>query len=73
MLATLPGEPRDRSPTRGCRAQPGALALLRFEIAPSSALRYLVPNLLGSIVLVVTAWLDAQWAFYCWRERGWSC
>ena len=40
----------------------GALALLHFEIAPSSARRYLVPNLLGSIILVVTAWLDAQWA-----------
>lgn len=51
----------------------GALALLHFEIAPSSAMRYLVPNLLGSIILVVTAWLDAQWAFYCWRERGCSC
>jgi hypothetical protein len=49
----------------------GALALLHFEIAPSSAMRYLEPSLLGSLILVVTAWLDPQWAFCCWRERGW--
>ena len=41
----------------------GAFALLHFEIAPSSALKYLVPNLIGSIVLVVTAWIAAQWGF----------
>jgi hypothetical protein len=40
-----------------------AFALLHFEIAPSSAMRYLVPNLVGSIILVVTAWIDSQWGF----------
>ena len=41
----------------------GAFALLHFEIAPSSALKYLIPNLLGSVILVITAWIDAQWGF----------
>lgn len=41
----------------------GAFALLHFEIAPSSALKYLIPNLVGSIILVVTAWIDSQWGF----------
>jgi hypothetical protein len=41
----------------------GAFALLHFEIAPSSALRYLVPNLVGSLVLVATAVVDGQWGF----------
>jgi len=41
----------------------GAFALLHFEIAPSSAMKYLIPNLLGSIILVVTAWIDEQWGF----------
>jgi hypothetical protein len=41
----------------------GAFALLHFEIAPSAALRYLVPNLVGSIILVITAWIDKQWGF----------
>jgi len=42
----------------------GAFALLHFEIAPSSALRYLVPNFLGSIILVITAYVDSQWGFF---------
>jgi hypothetical protein len=41
----------------------GAFALLHFEIAPSSALRYLVPNLLGSIILVAAAYAGRQWGF----------
>jgi hypothetical protein len=41
----------------------GAFALLHFEIAPSSALRYLVPNWLGSVLLVVSAYADRQWGF----------
>jgi hypothetical protein len=41
----------------------GAFALLHFEIAPSSALRYLIPNWLGSVLLVATAYLDRQWGF----------
>ena len=47
----------------GAALNMGAFALLHFEIAPSSAMRYLVPNLVGSIILVVTAWIDAQWGF----------
>lgn len=35
----------------------GAFALLHFEIAPSSALRYLIPNWLGS------ASVGRQWGF----------
>ena len=41
----------------------GAFALLHFEIAPSSAMKYLVPNLLGSIILIGTAYVDGQWGF----------
>jgi hypothetical protein len=41
----------------------GAFALLHFEVAPSSALRYLVPNLLGSILLVASAYATNQWGF----------
>jgi hypothetical protein len=40
-----------------------ALALLHFEIAPSSALRYLIPNFVGSVILVGSAYHDAQWGF----------
>lgn len=48
----------------------GAFALLHFEIAPSSALRYLVPNLLGSIILVITAYASSQWGFFL-LEGAW--
>lgn len=41
----------------------GAFALLHFEIAPSSALRYLIPNWLGSVLLVMSAYADQQWGF----------
>lgn len=41
----------------------GAFALLHFEIAPSSALRYLIPNWLGSVLLVASAYVDRQWGF----------
>lgn len=41
----------------------GAFALLHFEIAPSSALRYLIPNWLGSVLLVVSAYAGGQWGF----------
>jgi hypothetical protein len=41
----------------------GAFALLHFEIAPSSALRYLIPNWFGSVLLVVSAYADHQWGF----------
>jgi hypothetical protein len=54
----------------GAALNMGAFGLLHFEIAPSSALRYLVPNLLGSIVLVVTAYVDRQWGFLA-LEAGW--
>jgi len=47
----------------GAALNMGAFALLHFEIAPSAALRYLVPNLIGSIILVGTAWIDRQWGF----------
>ena len=48
----------------------GAFALLHFEIAPSSALRYLIPNLLGSIILVITAYVAGQWGFFL-LEAAW--
>jgi hypothetical protein len=48
----------------------GAFALLHFEIASSSAMRYLIPNLLGSIVLVATAWIERQWGFLL-LEAAW--
>ncbi|HEX6491429.1 MAG TPA: hypothetical protein VF002_08675 [Gaiellaceae bacterium] len=54
----------------GAALNMGAFALLHFEIAPSSAMRYLVPNLLGSIILVVTAYIDSQWGFLI-LEAGW--
>jgi len=38
----------------------GAFALLHFEIAPSSALRYLIPNWLGSVLLVMSAYVDRR-------------
>ena len=54
----------------GAALNMGAFALLHFEIAPSSAMRYLVPNLLGSIILVVSAWIDSQWGFLL-LEAAW--
>ena len=50
----------------------GAFALLHFEIAPSSALRYLIPNWLGSVLLVATAYVDRQWGFLM-LESAWLC
>ena len=47
----------------GAALNMGAFALLHFGIAPASALRYLVPNLAGSLVLIVTAWVERQWGF----------
>jgi hypothetical protein len=54
----------------GAALNMGAFALLHFEIAPSSAMRYLIPNLLGSVTLVVTAWIDRQWGFLL-LEAAW--
>jgi hypothetical protein len=54
----------------GAALNMGAFALLHFEIAPSSAMKYLIPNLLGSIILVVTAWIDSQWGFLL-LEAAW--
>ena len=48
----------------------GAFALLHFEIAPSSALRYLIPNWLGSVLLVLSAYVDRQWGFLM-LEAAW--
>lgn len=48
----------------------GAFALLHFEIAPSSALRYLIPNWFGSVLLVVSAYVDRQWGFLM-LEAAW--
>lgn len=48
----------------------GAFALLHFEIAPSSALRYLIPNWLGSVLLVLSAYADRQWGFLM-LESAW--
>ena len=48
----------------------GAFALLHFEIAPSSAFRYLLPNLFGSIILVGSAYVDQQWGFLL-LEAAW--
>jgi hypothetical protein len=41
----------------------GAFALLHFEIASSSAYRYLVPNIVGSLLLGAVALLDHLWGF----------
>jgi hypothetical protein len=48
----------------------GAFALLHFEIAPSSALRYLIPNWVGSVLLVGSAYVDHQWGFLM-LESAW--
>jgi hypothetical protein len=48
----------------------GAFALLHFEIAPSSALRYLIPNWVGSVLLVMSAYADRQWGFLM-LESAW--
>ena len=48
----------------------GAFALLHFEIAPSSALRYLIPNWLGSVLLVMSAYVERQWGFLA-LEGAW--
>jgi hypothetical protein len=48
----------------------GAFALLHFEIARSSALRYLIPNWLGSVLLVMSAYVDRQWGFLM-LESAW--
>ena len=54
----------------GAALNMGAFALLHFELAPASALRYLIPNLLGSIVLVGSAYRDRQWGFVL-LEAAW--
>lgn len=54
----------------GAALNMGAFALLHFEIAPSSAMKYLIPNLLGSIILVGSAWIDSQWGFLL-LEAAW--
>ena len=54
----------------GAALNMGAFALLHFEIAPSSAMKYLIPNLLGSIILVASAYIDAQWGFLL-LEAAW--
>lgn len=54
----------------GAALNMGAFALLHFEIAPSSALRYLIPNFFGSVILVVTAYADGQWGFFL-LEAAW--
>ena len=54
----------------GAALNMGAFALLHFEIAPSSALRYLIPNFVGSVVLVASAYHDAQWGFFL-LEAAW--
>jgi hypothetical protein len=54
----------------GAALNMGAFALLHFELVKASAMRYLIPNLLGSVVLVVTAYLDRQWGFLL-LEAGW--
>jgi hypothetical protein len=48
----------------------GAFAMLHFEVAPSSALRYLIPNWLGSVLLVASAYADRQWGFLM-LEAAW--
>jgi hypothetical protein len=48
----------------------GAFALLHFEIASSSALRYLIPNWVGSVLLVASAYVDRQWGFLM-LESAW--
>ena len=55
----------------GAALNMGAFALLHFEIAPASAFRYLVPNLIGSIILVATAYIDRQWGFLL-LEATWA-
>ncbi len=54
----------------GAALNMGAFALLHFEIAPSSAFRYLLPNLIGSIILVGSAYVDHQWGFLL-LEAAW--
>jgi hypothetical protein len=54
----------------GAALNMGAFALLHFEIAASSALRYLVPNFLGSVILVGSAYHDSQWGFLL-LEAAW--
>ena len=54
----------------GAALNMGAFALLHFEIAPSSAFRYLLPNLVGSIILVGSAYADRQWGFLL-LEAAW--
>jgi hypothetical protein len=54
----------------GAALNMGAFTLLHFEIAPSSALRYLIPNWLGSIILVGSAYHDHQWGFLI-LEAAW--
>lgn len=48
-----------------------AFALLHFELASSSAFRYLVPNFLGSVVLSTSALIDQQWGFLM-LELAWG-
>ena len=54
----------------GAALNMGAFTLLHFEIAPSSALRYLVPNFLGSVILVGSAYHGGQWGFLA-LEAAW--
>ena len=54
----------------GAALNMGAFGLLHYGIAAATALRYLVPNLVGSVVLVGTAWIDHQWGFLV-LEAAW--
>ena len=56
-------------PIVGALLNMAAFALLHFEIAPSSALRYLIPNWLGLVLLVMSAYVDRQWAFLVLEGR----
>ena len=49
---------------------PGAFALAQFRVLAQDSRAYLWPNLVGSAVLAVDAWLERQWGFVCSRVSG---
>jgi hypothetical protein len=40
-----------------------AYVLAQFRVLDQDSYRYLIPNLIGSAVLAVDAWIEHQWGF----------
>ena len=48
-----------------------AYALAQFEVIDQRSYAYLIPNLLGAVVLGVIAWVEHLWGFFL-LEVAWT-